>query len=727
MFYKDLLLEGGAAGHMNHLYDNGDLSFAKMKEIFTAAAQGKLEGTEKTDGQNLMISYSVKDGRAKGVRNKTEIKSGGLTPEQLAKKFADRENPALKETFSDALKIFEKAVQGLDHNTQQELFGPDTNIYYNAEVMDPRTPNVISYDTKTLVIHRAGHAEFDRETGERKDSDLSDKAQKLEDIIKDAQEKIKGENYGLQVNAVRRLKSLSNARPLNTAISRIDSVLSSVNYLIANEELKLTDASTINEFMLARVYILMNSVLDKGLTEIGKVDARAREIIAKRILGVKGISIKDINKKLTPEQIKFVRDNLLNKTSISSLLKLAIAPVENIVSDFATEMLRGLESAFIIDNSKEVQRLRAEVQTAINAIQSSGNEEAMAILRRQLQKLKSAENVSATAEGFVFDYDGVTYKFTGNFAPVNQILGLFKYGRGNVPAMKKESLQEAKKGLADVAVVPGAFKPPHKGHLDMIRQYSGLAKKVVVLVSPLPRTLPDGRPVPFEKTKKIFDMFLGEMGLKNKVKILKSPANSPVRASFEFVANEENNPDFAQSGQTIILGTSTKGGDESRFQADASKYAKTGVTVKVVPVEPFENLSATDMRAAIGAGKINELIKFIPDDFGKNKKTAAETIINMFGKTEIKENIIYDIIEETITKRGNKFCLLSKKTKRNLGCYASKNGAKKRERQVQYFKHMKEMSAAGAGGGVHGATGVIRTDESEDNQNCCKKSISDED
>ena len=63
---NDLLLEGGVAGHMNHLYDNGDLTFAKLKEIFTAAANGKLVGTEKTGGQNLMLSFSAEDGRAKG-------------------------------------------------------------------------------------------------------------------------------------------------------------------------------------------------------------------------------------------------------------------------------------------------------------------------------------------------------------------------------------------------------------------------------------------------------------------------------------------------------------------------------------------------------------------------------------------------------------------------------------------------------------------------------------
>ena len=39
----------------------------------------------------------------------------------------------------------------------------------------------------------------------------------------------------------------------------------------------------------------------------------------------------------------------------------------------------------------------------------------MEILRQQMRKLKNVDNVSTAAEGFVFDYDGQTYKFTGNF------------------------------------------------------------------------------------------------------------------------------------------------------------------------------------------------------------------------------------------------------------------------------------------------------------------------
>jgi len=46
-------------------------------------------------------------------------------------------------------------------------------------------------------------------------------------------------------------------------------------------------------------------------------------------------------------------------------------------------------------------------------------------------------------------------------------------------------------------------------------------------------------------------------------------------------------------------------------------------------------------------------------------------------------------IDEHIVKIGNKYRLVSKSTGKNLGTYDSKEGAMKREKQVQYFKHHK--------------------------------------
>ena len=51
---------GGLAGHMSHLYGNPNLTFSQIKDVLQKASEGELQGTEKTDGQNLYISYSVK-------------------------------------------------------------------------------------------------------------------------------------------------------------------------------------------------------------------------------------------------------------------------------------------------------------------------------------------------------------------------------------------------------------------------------------------------------------------------------------------------------------------------------------------------------------------------------------------------------------------------------------------------------------------------------------------
>ena len=64
-------------------------------------------------------------------------------------------------------------------------------------------------------------------------------------------------------------------------------------------------------------------------------------------------------------------------------------------------------------------------------------------------------------------------------------------------------------------------------------------------------------------------------------------------------------------------------------------------------------------------------------------------------------------LDEVIRKKGGKYCLFSKKTKKNLGCYPTRAGAVKREKQVQYFKHMSEdMPANNVGGGAIAGLGV---------------------
>ena len=122
---KFLLMEGGVAGHMNHLYDNPELTFREMKKVFLAASNGELKGTEKTDGQNLQLSYDIQTSSARAARNKGNIKSGGLDAAALAAKFGGR--GALETAFTEAFTAFEEAVGRMSIEEREEIFGPNTN------------------------------------------------------------------------------------------------------------------------------------------------------------------------------------------------------------------------------------------------------------------------------------------------------------------------------------------------------------------------------------------------------------------------------------------------------------------------------------------------------------------------------------------------------------------------------------------------------------------------
>jgi len=57
---RELLVEGGAYGHMSHPFDDKDLTFKDLKTIIERGLNGTLNRednvSEKLDGQNIMVS-----------------------------------------------------------------------------------------------------------------------------------------------------------------------------------------------------------------------------------------------------------------------------------------------------------------------------------------------------------------------------------------------------------------------------------------------------------------------------------------------------------------------------------------------------------------------------------------------------------------------------------------------------------------------------------------------
>ena len=104
-----------------------------------------------------------------------------------------------------------------------------------------------------------------------------------------------------------------------------------------------------------------------------------------------------------------------------------------------------------------------------------------------------------------------------------------------------------------VAAVAGGFKPPHRGHLEMIQHYTQLADRVKLFIGQNPRAIrgdQSGRSVTAEQSLAIWQKYLHDAGLADRVEV-EIVAGSPMKASYSVLED-------AAPGQTILMGCGEK-------------------------------------------------------------------------------------------------------------------------------------------------------------------------
>ena len=144
-----------------------------------------------------------------------------------------------------------------------------------------------------------------------------------------------------------------------------------------------------------------------------------------------------------------------------------------------------------------------------------------------------------------------------------------------------------------VALFPGAFKPPHKGHVDVVNKLLKAADQVVVLVSPKTR---EG--VTADESVAIWNLYKDKGLFDGSVEIKVSSSPTPVREAYEVV---ENNPD------TEFLVAFGKG------EIDRYKTIEKFPNVKVFDAGEVEGVSATNLRMALAQKNEDEILKSLPD------------------------------------------------------------------------------------------------------------------
>jgi hypothetical protein len=395
------------------MWENKSLTFGEIKEIIKNAGEGRLEKTtEKLDGMNLVFTWDVSSDELKVARTGSDIKKGGMDAATLAQKFFGRGNIEL--AFNSAFQVLNKALSAIPDMIKKAVFGKNGNRWYSMEIIYASEPNTINYDSNNVVFH--GWPIFNvNDDGSVEQSNSDAGVDILTKNIERMQKAVGMKDWHVRGPSLLNMKKLSDGSIVSNAIQKVDAAMSAAG---------VSDSDTVYDYLRA---LTVEEVVDLDLPPNVAKATVERAIEAPGSMGVPEIL------KITPKEQQ-VKVRSFIKAS-EALMKKMIAPIESAIQEFAISVLKGIDSTLIAQSGQEVERLKAQVTKAIRAIESSGNIAAMDVLKREMTRLGSVENIGSAMEGIVFFYKGQAYKFTGSFAPAHQILSLFKYGRKGIPKM----------------------------------------------------------------------------------------------------------------------------------------------------------------------------------------------------------------------------------------------------------------------------------------------------
>jgi len=403
---ESLILEGGAYGHMNHPFDTEiNLTFGQLKDIVNKALEGNLDlAREKTDGQALAVSW--RDGRLVAARNKGHLKNkgeGALDINGVAMKFAGRGE--LEKAYNFAMKDLTKAISKLSEKQKDKIFKGGA-CFMNLEVIYPTSVNVIPYGQALLVFH--GTMEYNEDgvaIGENQDA-----ARMLAGMIKQVNADVQSAYTisGPPINQLPKSKDLRKLKgPYNSKISKLQS------------KFKLKDTDGIADYHQA---FWMDFVNKKSPT---KLDNRTLMGLVKRwAFYDKSFRLdkKNFSDEKTLEWAKGI-----DKNDHAKMAKDNIRPFEDIFLGIGADILSFMSSVLAANPDKAVRDMKKRLDKTIQDVKKSGDVKKINKLKLELQRLNAIGGTDKIVpnEGIVFVYGGKTFKLTGTFAPLNQILGLF--------------------------------------------------------------------------------------------------------------------------------------------------------------------------------------------------------------------------------------------------------------------------------------------------------------
>ena len=140
-----------------------------------------------------------------------------------------------------------------------------------------------------------------------------------------------------------------------------------------------------------------------------------------------------------------------------------------------------------------------------------------------------------------------------------------------------------------IAIFPGAFKPPHKGHLEVAKMLLKEADQLIILISPNTR---DG--IDADESVAVWNLYKTLLDGPIEIKVA---AGSPIKETYDIVKNNIDTDFIVAFGK----------GESERFKS-MTKYPNA----KVFDGGVIQDVNATQLRQALDSNDENSMTKYIP-------------------------------------------------------------------------------------------------------------------
>ena len=356
-----------------------------------------------------------KNGKLRAARNKGHLKNFGaasLDINGVKSMFSGRGD--IEKAFVYAMTDLQKAIGGLNEKQKDKIFG-NGKKFMSLEIIYPATSNVIPYDKSLLQFH--GTIEYDA-NGTPIGSD-SGSARVLAGMIKQINQNVQ--------------KTFSVTGPFLTKLPKVKDFSNKQSYFLnklkkLQSQYDLNDSDTLADYHQAywMEYIFNGAKQTDYPNPVNNVLVKLTKRWA---FFDKSYKIPQIRKDLEkyPKFLNWVLKT--DKLDHAKLQKKHIRDWEVLFFELGAEVLSNISDFIAANPNQAVQKIRSDLAKAISKVRTSKDPKVLYTLKTQLDRLNAIGGLKAVVptEGVTFMFKGKLYKYTGAFAPANQILGMLKF------------------------------------------------------------------------------------------------------------------------------------------------------------------------------------------------------------------------------------------------------------------------------------------------------------